>query len=120
MKRLLVVDDQAGITGLLKMLFQHLGYEVMVRETGEEALQVYKEVDLLITDYYLSDISGVDVVKAIREKRALPIVVMSGLIDEAKAALTDYPSVYFVGKLFSIKDMERVVTEALQTEVPVR
>jgi len=119
MKRLLVVDDQAGITGLLKMLFQHLGYDVLVRETGQEALQSYEDVDLLITDYYLPDISGVDVVKTIRETCALPIVVMSGLIDEAKAELTEQPAVYFVEKPFSIKDMERVVTEALQSEVTV-
>ena len=120
MKRLLVVDDQAGITGLLKMLFQHLGYDVLVRETGQEALQSYEDVDLLITDYYLPDISGVDVVKTIRETCALPIVVMSGLIDEAKAALTDYPSVHFVGKTFSIKEMGMAVAETLRSEVTVR
>ncbi len=120
MKKLLVVDDQAGITGLLKMLFQHLGYEVMLRETGQEALERYEEVDLVITDYLLSDISGVDVVKAIRDKSDLPVVVMSGLIDEAKAELTGFASVYFVEKPFSIKVMETVVSEALKGEVTVR
>jgi CheY-like chemotaxis protein len=31
MKKLLVLDDQESITGLVKMLFQHLGYEVILR-----------------------------------------------------------------------------------------
>lgn len=117
MKRLLVVDDQAGIRGMLKMLFQHLGYDVILKETGKEALCVYGEVDVIITDYLLSDMTGVDIVKAIRGKSQRPIVVMSGLIDEVKSKLSESEQVYFIEKPFSIKDMEAVVKEALTGDV---
>lgn len=119
MKRLLVVDDQAGISGMLKMLFQHLGYEVILKETGNEALCVYDKVDMVITDYLLSDMTGVDIVKTIREKSNLPVVVMSGLIDEVKSKLSDCDRVYFIEKPFGIKVMKDVVKEALTGEVVV-
>lgn len=72
----------------------------------------YEEVNLVITDDLLSDISGVDVVKVIREKSEVPVVMMSGLIEETK---TEYNSVHFVEKPFSIKVMETAVSD--QSEV---
>lgn len=113
MTSLLVVDDQAGIRGMLKMLFQHLGYEVILKETGNEAIEAYQEADVVITDYLLPNLTGAEIVKKIRERSQLPVIVMSGLIDEVKQELIGIPNVFFIEKPFSIKLMEELVREAL-------
>lgn len=119
MERLLVVDDQAGIRGMLKMLFQHLGYDVILSETAEEALEVYQAADVVVTDYLLSDMTGVELVQTIRNNSQVPVIVMSGLIDEVKAELIGYDNTYFVEKPFGIKVMEQAVLRALTGEVSI-
>lgn len=109
----LIVDDQAGIRGMLKMLFQHLKYDVLVCDNAKEALTLMHDVDVMITDYLLPELTGNEIVQKVREESQLPIVVMSGLIDEVRAKIGKTPHVFYIEKPFSIIDMENIVKTAL-------
>src|SRR5579864_5715801 len=67
--RLLVVDDEHGILVALKGLFGKEGYEVETAESGEEALAKVKAglFHAIITDLSMKGMSGLDLMRAVRQ-----------------------------------------------------
>jgi DNA-binding NtrC family response regulator len=67
--RLLVVDDERGILVALKGLFGKEGYEVETAESGEEALAKVKAglFHVIITDLSMQQMSGLDLMRAVRQ-----------------------------------------------------
>ena len=81
MKILLVEDDKIAMM-ILRSMIQKLGHTSVCCIDGEEALeQVHPEIDLIITDWMLPIISGVELVTRIRAKvdKDLPILLMSAM-----------------------------------------
>ncbi len=66
--RALVVDDSSSMRRLLEQLLIERGYAVATASTGEEALALHRAsaFELLIVDWTLPGISGLDVCKAVR------------------------------------------------------
>ena len=80
---ILLVEDHTGFAkALLHMLAQNANLQVVaVAESGEAALQYLQEstVDLVLVDYSLPDMSGVNLVEAIQAQHpALPCAMLSG------------------------------------------
>jgi DNA-binding NarL/FixJ family response regulator len=80
---ILLVEDHTGFAkALLNMLAQNPNLQVVaVAESGEAALQYLQEstVDLVLVDYSLPDMSGVNLVEAIQAQHpALPCAMLSG------------------------------------------
>ena len=67
--RLLIVDDEHGILVALKGLFRKEGYEVETAESGEEALAKVKAglFHVIITDLSMKGMSGLDLLRAVRQ-----------------------------------------------------
>ncbi|MGH7814856.1 MAG: sigma-54-dependent transcriptional regulator [Candidatus Binataceae bacterium] len=67
--RLLIVDDERGIVIALKGLFTKEGYEVETAESGEEALERVKAglFHVIITDLSMKGMSGLDLLKRVRD-----------------------------------------------------
>jgi DNA-binding response OmpR family regulator len=83
LRRILVVDDDPDIRQLgTEVLIRH-GYQVDAAEdhiTGWKALQVYT-YDLLITDLDMPRLSGLKLVKKLRDARlVLPVILASGIM----------------------------------------
>ena len=77
--RILVVEDEKAIQLALSGLLRREGYEVEVAGTGEDALARLRDTafDLVITDLALGrGISGMDVLREVKELRAETLVVM--------------------------------------------
>ena len=86
-KRVLYVDDDSGLVLLVQRMLQQLGYQVSGYETGEAAVDAVRanpnDFDLVISDYNMPGMSGLDVAKAVRQIRAnLPVVIFSGYVTE--------------------------------------
>jgi DNA-binding response OmpR family regulator len=82
--RILVVDDDQGLLGLLERMLTRLGAVPSLVETGEEALEVLKsqQFDMVILDLMLPDIDGLDVLARIRQELhldELPVIILSAL-----------------------------------------
>jgi len=81
-RRILVVDDEAVIRLLITAALLRSGYEVDDAQDGEvawAALQA-KRYDLLITDNCMPKITGMKLIKMLRDRdEALPVVMVSGL-----------------------------------------
>ena len=69
---ILVVDDESHILHVVSLKLTHAGYEVITAEDGEEALAMALEhgPDLVITDYQMPFMSGLELCVAMREHEA--------------------------------------------------
>jgi two-component system nitrogen regulation response regulator NtrX len=81
--RVLVVDDEKNIRRTLRMVLEGPGHSVLEAASGEEALRVLDEedVDLIILDIRLPQMSGIEVLEALRKRpglERLPAIVISG------------------------------------------
>ena len=68
--RILVVDDEASITDAVATALRYEGYEVEEAATGRDALAavVQQEPDLVVLDWMLADIPGIEVGRRMRER----------------------------------------------------
>ncbi|MBN1964634.1 MAG: response regulator [Anaerolineae bacterium] len=90
MPKVLIVDDDRTTVKLLQTLLMMDGFEVSMCARGAEALTIaHREVpDIFLIDHNLSDMSGQEVIQALRadpQFATAPIVMASGLNVEAEA-----------------------------------
>jgi DNA-binding NtrC family response regulator len=80
MKRVLIVDDETQMRGLLEDLLEG-DYQVLTASNGAEALQLLERdgAELIITDLVMPKMNGIDLVMAVRKQYpALKIIAISG------------------------------------------
>jgi two-component system phosphate regulon response regulator PhoB len=83
----LVVDDEAPILALLKYNLEKAGYRVLQATDGEEAMTVAREEhpDIVILDWMLPSLSGIEVCRQMRRDSALanvPIIMLTAKGEE--------------------------------------
>ena len=85
MERILVVDDEPGIRSILTKALSRFGYEVITAADGQEAIDILdgpQRLNLMILDWRMPRVSGLSVVRElIRQKKRIPILILSGAID---------------------------------------
>ena len=89
--RILVIEDDAGAQGVLVGTLTAAGYAVEAVRTGEQALESLRRqrFDAVTLDLLLPDMSGLDVLRAIRRSHSraqLPVIVVSVAASAANAA----------------------------------
>lgn len=87
MQTILVVDDEEHILELISYNLEKAGYHVLCAETGEMALEHVKQntVDLLVLDWMLPGMDGIEVIKRLRMEEAyrnLPIILLTAKNEE--------------------------------------
>ncbi|WP_299319923.1 response regulator [uncultured Maribacter sp.] len=84
--KILTIDDQQLILLSVEKRLTELGYDVKTADSGKKGIEVYNsfEPDLVLVDINMPDMSGLDVVKHIKEgkRSTTPVLVMSGNTDE--------------------------------------
>ncbi len=118
MPKILVVDDEADITNLLRDYFEINGYDVITASNGAEALKkAEKNPDLILLDINMPDVDGLEVCKRIRNCVTCPILFLT-----AKVEASDKINGFRVGgddyivKPFSIDELGARVSAHLRRE----
>ncbi len=80
--KILVVDDDVAIRDLVGKRLEHIGYEVVQAETGEQALEIVatRSIDLVLLDIMMPGMDGFEVLERIRQRYALsslPVIMLS-------------------------------------------
>lgn len=84
MQRILIIDDDLDICQLLRRFLTKHGYQVLVAGNGKDGLDLLEKEnpDLVMTDFRLGDMDGVEVLTQIRERMPhLPAIVITGYSD---------------------------------------
>jgi DNA-binding response OmpR family regulator len=87
--KVLVIDDDQGITDMLRLALPLKGFKVAAANSGREGIEAVRqqEPDVIILDLMIPDIDGWHVCKAIREFSQIPILVLSAVVDPEKVEL---------------------------------
>ena len=89
MYNILVCDDDKEIVEAIEIYLSQEGYNVLKAYDGEEALKLLDKhkVDLLIIDVMMPKLDGIRATLKIREKNALPIIILSAKSEDADKIL---------------------------------
>lgn len=105
---LLIVDDEEQIRLFLRITLKAAGYDSLEAPNGAAAIEACtgRKPDLVLLDLGLPDISGLDVIRAVRVWTQLPIIVLSVRSDEAdKVSALDAGANDYVQKPFSTAEL---------------
>jgi len=116
--KILVVDDERGMREFLNIMLQKEGYGVTSAGSGKEALEYIsqKTFDIVITDIRMPDITGIDIIKTVKESTPETIVIMitayastETAVEAMKQGAYDY-----ITKPFKIEEIKLIVRNALE------
>jgi len=113
----LVVDDEPPIRRFLRTSLTAVGHRIVTAENGAEALAALgsEKPDLIILDLGLPDRSGLDIIAEIRQRSAVPIIVLSARNDErAKVEALDLGADDYIGKPFGMAELMPRLRAALR------
>jgi len=120
--RVLVVDDEEGITSLLSETLRLAGFSAVVARTGVEALECLRrdEIDFVLLDVNLPLMDGFECLEKMRERYpSLPIIMISArqdkkdVIDGLRLGADDY-----ITKPFSIEEVVMRINTVLRRSSP--
>ena len=115
--KILIVDDDANISALLKMYFENEGYDVKLACDGVEGLSYFKmfEPDLVLLDIMLPKKDGWQVCREIREISAKPIIMVTAKGEVFDKVLgLELGADDFVVKPFDMKELSARVKAVLR------
>jgi DNA-binding response OmpR family regulator len=115
--RVLIVDDQTGITAVVEEHFTSLGYEVDVAHDGTTAIVRATAIrpDVVLLDVNMPEVSGDEVLDRLRAiDPTVPIVMLTGDADEELVrSFLQRGALDYVAKPFQLDTLERIVAAAV-------
>lgn len=117
--KILVVDDESFITRSVKHFLEKEGYEVLIADTGEEGLDIFRaeSPDVVLLDVNLPGMSGLEAVKALRELSGDVVIIMVTAhgnieteVSAIKLGIHD-----FLEKPFDLTRLSLIIKKALET-----
>jgi DNA-binding NtrC family response regulator len=118
MKKILIIDDDEIILIMLSSLLRKSGYEPMTASDGESGLVMAKnrKPDLVITDYSMPGISGLDVVQDLsRSNPGLPVIMLTAHGDVSLTIKSIQAGVYdFIEKPINPKELIETIKNGIQ------
>lgn len=90
--KILVCEDQSQMRKLITKFLKNEGYVVFEASNGEQALEKFYEnsIDLVVLDWMLPKLSGIDVMKQMKQERKIKIIILTAKSlpeDEVKALM---------------------------------
>ncbi|MBI4848061.1 MAG: sigma-54-dependent Fis family transcriptional regulator [Nitrospirae bacterium] len=117
MQRILVIDDEASIRGLLKDFLETKGFEVLTASDGETGLTVLKEdkFDLLLLDLMMPGMNGMDVLRNIASEKidVTPIMITAHASVQTAVEAMKLGAFDYITKPFDLEDMFFTIKRAL-------
>ena len=116
--KILVVDDEEFIRTVAKKILERDGHEIILAESGEEAVQVMRrsdgQIDLALVDLTMDGLSGADTIVELRKLHpGLPVIISSGRpVEDAEAPDTLVAETTYLQKPYRAKELQLAVTVA--------
>jgi DNA-binding NtrC family response regulator len=120
MKTILLVDDELDILNSIGEILNRFGYHVIAKPDAREALTVVRQgmkVDLIITDYRMPGMDGLEFLHALRlENSAVPVIILTayGAVESYLKSLS-LGVFEYLNKPIKAKELGRIVQAALES-----
>ncbi len=119
--KLLVVEDEKGLQGIIAKGLRKCGYAVDTADDGEDALELLEinEYDLIVLDLNLPKVDGIEVLRTVRStNKTMKILILSARaeIEDRILGLDDGANDYLV-KPFDFKELEARIRCQLRQQV---
>jgi DNA-binding response OmpR family regulator len=116
-KKILVVDDEREIVKVVRAYLEEAGFAVVVASDGQEALTVFRHEKpaLVILDWMLPKLSGIDVSRSLRKESDVPIIMLTAKVEESdKLVGLELGADDYVTKPFSPRELVARVRAVLR------
>jgi DNA-binding NtrC family response regulator len=109
---IVLVEDSEDLAKSLEEVFSLDGHALQYFLAGQQALaapDVIKAADILVTDYYLTDMNGMDVINQVRAiNPQLPVILLSGAREPAVLnSLRQLKQAVFLPKPVDLDELEK-------------
>lgn len=115
--RLLVIEDEKSLADILEYHFTKEGFQVKSAYNGADGIRLVKEYEpqLVLLDWMLPDLSGVDVCKMLTEQYNIPIIMLTarGTVDDKVCGLSSGADDY-ITKPFELREVTARVKTILR------
>ena len=125
MARVLVLDDEDEVRGVLTRALQTAGHEVRGAADGREGLHVVRTepIDLVVTDLVMPEVDGLEFIRELAHLRpGTPVIAISGGgVWDARSLLEvagTIGALRTLSKPFELREFLALVTEVLATQSP--
>ena len=108
MATILVVEDERELSALLKQQLEREGYRVLQAFDGEAALELVERerLDLMILDWMLPKVDGLEVARRVRRETVVPILMLTARAEEIDRVLgLEVGADDYVVKPFSLREL---------------
>lgn len=112
---LLFIEDDEQIRDLTTMILQRDGHAVTATEQAQKAIDLLKEnhYDLVLSDFYLEDTTGHELIKSIRAfNSSIPIIIATGNRELVADAL-EGGHTYIIHKPFKARELTALISEVV-------
>src|SRR5262245_25459427 len=124
--RALIVEDSDDMRDLMKLLLEEAGYETLTAEDGRAALKYIDDdrefIDLVITDVQMPEVTGHEILFAVRARRGeTPVIVITayGSVEQA-VAMVKSGAFQYLTKPFNKVKLLNLVEKALESSAARR
>lgn len=117
MSTILIVEDERKISRFLELELRHEGYTVRTAENGRAGLELAlgKDVDLVILDLMLPEMSGIEVCRRLRRESDVPIIMLTAKDDVSDKVMgLDMGADDYMTKPFAIEELLARIRVALK------
>jgi two-component system KDP operon response regulator KdpE len=116
-KRVLVVDDEAGILSFVRISLSLAGYEVITTTNGVEGLRLAETArpDIMLLDILMTPVTGFDVLGRLRPSSQLPVIVFTAKSDFGERAMREGANSY-ITKPFMPEQLVRKIEDILNAD----
>lgn len=115
--KFLIVDDSSTMRRIIKNTLKRVGYEdILEASNGREALEIFTEADIILTDWNMPEMDGLEFVKTVRKKNtSIPILMVTtnAAKDDIVEALKNGVNNYIV-KPFTPETLKEKVESVLK------
>jgi two-component system, chemotaxis family, chemotaxis protein CheY len=77
--KFLIVDDSSTMRRIIKNSLKRIGFEdILEASNGREALEIFEDADIILTDWNMPEMDGLEFVKSVRAKdKSVPILMVT-------------------------------------------
>ena len=108
MEKILIVEDDEGISSFVNAELIHEGYQTVLAADGNQALKKFEEENpsLILLDIMIPGINGIEVLQQIRKTSSVPVIMVTALGQtEDKVSALNGGADDYISKPFEIEEL---------------